>query len=95
MFRTGLDQDKGMLFVFTTDDKQSFWMKNMHFSLDILWISVDGRIVYISEGTPACKVDPAQFIPRTQFRHFVLELNSGYTQAHHWQVGDKLDLKHI
>ena len=43
MYRPSLDQNTGMLFAFTRDDKDSFWMKNMHFSLDILWINSDGR----------------------------------------------------
>ena len=55
MYRTSLDQDKGMLFVFTFNDRHQFWMKNMHFDLDILWISTQGRIVYIGQNIPACR----------------------------------------
>jgi len=93
MYRAGLDQNKGMLFVFPNDSKDSFWMKNMHFNLDILWISLDGRIVYIGQNIPACTGDPCPvYTPLPQAR-YVLELNSGYTTSHHWKVGDKLDLK--
>ena len=95
MYRTSLGQDKGMLFVFSSDDKQSFWMKNMHFNLDILWISADDRIVFISRDTPACQADPCPVYTSDKEARFVLELNSGYTATHHWQVGDKLDLKGV
>ncbi len=95
MYRTGLEQNKGMLFVFPNDGKDSFWMKNMHFNLDILWISLDGRIVDIGQNIPACTAAPCPvYTPQSPAR-YVLELNSGYTTSHHWKVGDKLDLKGI
>ena len=93
MYRSSLAPDHGMLFVFTSDDKQQFWMKNMHFSLDILWINSEGRIVYIGENIPACLADPCPVYSPGEAARYVLELNSGYTAAHHWKVGDKLDLK--
>jgi uncharacterized membrane protein (UPF0127 family) len=95
MYRASLDQNKGMFFVFTSDDKQQFWMKNMQFSLDILWLSLDGRIVYISRDAPACTADPCPVYTPSQAARYVLEVNSGYTTAHQWKVGDKLDLKGI
>jgi uncharacterized protein len=90
MYRTSLDQNKGMLFVFASDDKQSFWMKNMHFNLDILWISLDGHIVYIGQDIPACTADPCPVYTPAQAARYVLELNSGYTTTHQWKVGDKV-----
>jgi len=95
MYRTGMDQNKGMLFIFPSDDKQQFWMKNMHFSLDILWISVDGHIVYIGQNIPACANDPCPVYGPDKEARYVLEINSGYTATHQWKVGDKLDLKGI
>ena len=95
MYRTSLGQDKGMLFVFPKDDKDSFWMKNMHFNLDIVWISSDEHIVYIGQNIPACTADPCPVYTPDQNARFVLELNSGYTALHHWKVGDLLQLKSI
>jgi hypothetical protein len=90
MYRTGLGQNKGMLFVFSFDDKHQFWMKNMHFNLDILWISLDGRIVYIGQNIPACMADPCPVYAPREAARYVLELNNGFTASHHWKVGDKL-----
>jgi len=95
MYRKSLDADKGMLFVFSFDDKQSFWMKNMHFSLDILWISADQHIVYIGKNIPACAADPCPVYTPDKNARYVLELISGYTSSHQWNLGDKLDLKGI
>jgi len=95
MFRSSLGQNNGMLFIFASDDIQRFWMKNMHFNLDILWISADGHIVYMGHDIPACKADPcAVYTPDKQAR-YVLELNSGYADAHQWKLGDKLVIKGI
>jgi uncharacterized membrane protein (UPF0127 family) len=95
MNRTSLGQNKGMLFVFTHDDKYSFWMKNMKFNLDILWINLEGRIVYIGQNIPACTSGPCLVYTPVQKARFVLELNSGYTTSHRWKAGDNLDLKGI
>ena len=95
MYRTGLDQDKGMIFVFPSDGKQQFWMKNMHFSLDMLWISSDDRIVYIATNVPACTTDTCPTYSPDKAARFVLELNSGYTTTHQWKLGDILDLKGV
>ncbi len=95
MYRTGLGQDKGMLFEFARDDIYKFWMKNMHFNLDILWITVDGRIVFIGQNIPACTSDPCPVYGPGRKARYVLEINSGYATSHHWKVGDKLDLKGI
>jgi len=92
MYRKGLEKDKGMFFVFTYDDRHRFWMKNMSFNLDMVWISQAGRIVFISPNVPACKTDPCPVYAPNQPCRYVLELSDGYAAAHHWKVGDNLRL---
>lgn len=41
--RAGLGEDGGMLFLFDAPFHRSFWMKDMHFPIDILWLA-DGAI---------------------------------------------------
>ena len=45
MERELLQEDNGMLFVFSEEDVYSFWMKNMEINLDIIWINADGNVV--------------------------------------------------
>lgn len=52
MFRESLDPDAGMLFVFSDVAERQFWMKNVKFPLDILFIGADGRIFSIVHGKP-------------------------------------------
>lgn len=47
--RDNLCENCGMLFVFDKSDKYKFWMKNMKFDIDILWIKED-VIVDISKN---------------------------------------------
>ena len=92
MYRKGLEKDKGMFFVFTYDDRPRFWMKNMSFNLDMVWISQAGRIVFISPNIPACKTDPCPVYAPNQPCRYVLELSDGYAALHNWKVGDNLRL---
>src|SRR3989344_8940875 len=36
--RDNLPEDSGMLFVFKEEGHHQFWMKDMNFSIDIIWI---------------------------------------------------------
>jgi uncharacterized membrane protein (UPF0127 family) len=46
--RPGLEADRRMLFMFDRSQPISIWMKEMHFSLDIVWIG-EGRVVQIEK----------------------------------------------
>ncbi len=95
MYREGLQKDAGMLFIFSSDDIHQFWMKNMSFNLDIVWISNEDRIVFIGPGIPACKQGPCPVYGPQEDSRYVLEVNSGYAASHGWKVGDKLRLEGI
>lgn len=69
--RESLCQSCAMLFVFPTPGRQSFWMKDMQFPLDILWIS-DGVIVYKeSDVSPTSK----EILSPEVISDMVLEIN--------------------
>lgn len=83
--RTTLDADMGMLFVFDHPDRYGFWMPNMLFPLDIIWIDANWRIVDIAPGvTPASY--PLVFKPKSEAQ-YVLEVNAGNAAAWGWGVG--------
>ena len=84
--RKSLAANAGMLFVFEAPDRYSFWMKDMYFPLDLLWISADHIVVDITENaTP--ESFPATFSPKAPAQ-FVLEVNAGFVAQHHLVVGD-------
>ena len=51
MWREQMDLDKGMLFDFGVEGYVVMWMKNTQLSLDVLFISTDGRIATLATRT--------------------------------------------
>jgi uncharacterized protein len=82
--RKSMCENCAMLFIFNHPEKYSFWMKNMQFSLDIIWIS-DSKIVYISKNVSANfegSIQPP--VPADK----VLEINSGLAEKYDLKIGD-------
>jgi uncharacterized membrane protein (UPF0127 family) len=44
-----MNENEGMLFYLEEPRKGSFWMKNMHFPIDIIWLDENFSIVHIEE----------------------------------------------
>lgn len=91
MFREKINTDQGMLFVFQENDILSFWMKNMNFSLDILWVNQEKSIVHIESAVPPCKDPecPSYFSPIPA--RYVVELKAGSVKAHRLKIYDQLE----
>lgn len=87
---SGLAPDEGMLFVFEQDGTYSFWMKDMLFPIDMLWIDAQGRVVDI-ERNVSPDTYPQGFMPDSPAR-YVLELPAGFSQEHNIVVGSKVEL---
>jgi uncharacterized membrane protein (UPF0127 family) len=51
MYRKELADGRGMLFDFTPEQQVSMWMKNTFVSLDMIFITGDGRVLRIAENT--------------------------------------------
>lgn len=75
--RESLDAQAGMLFLFEGPSIYPFWMKDMHFPLDIIWINGD-RVVEITTLPPPDRDHPipATHVP-TRRADKVLEINAG------------------
>ncbi len=69
-----LPEFTGMLFVYTTPDMHSMWMKNTYISLDILFIREDGTISNIVANTEPLSL---KSMSSTESVSYVLELNAG------------------
>ena len=83
--RASLPQNTAMLFVFDKPDQACFWMKDMKFPLDIVWIQED-KVVKVSADTSQ-NTYPQNFCP-DQPVPYVLELNTGSGI----RVGDKAQI---
>jgi len=95
MFRSHLDEDRGMLFVFEESGRPAFWMKNTYLSLDILFLSTEGIIVDLFERAPPCPMEPCpRYAPRSPAR-YVLEVTGGFVAHHAVRKGDLIRLENV
>ncbi len=94
--RDGIDSDNGMLFDFREEinRKPNFWMKDMRFAIDIIWIK-DNKIIHINEDVPPPKSITDQlptYGPPSEI-DFVLEVQSGLSKGSEWKIGDEIKLR--
>ena len=83
-----LAQNQGMLFMFDRDDYYKIWMKDMRYSLDIVWISEQGLVVHM-ERSISPRTYPHSFTSDTPAR-MVLELPAGFIDHNHVAVGKRV-----
>jgi len=86
--REQLKAGNGLLFVFPKSDQYSFWMKDMNFAIDIIWIDEFGEIVHL-ETNVRPETYPQSFKP-TGNALYVLEVNAGVVDNSLLKVGDTL-----
>lgn len=87
--RARLAENAGMLFVYEQPTLPGFWMKDMYFALDLIWIDAERRIVAVSSNI-APETYPEVFYPPSPVR-YVLEVNAGWVKAHNVSVGDEVE----
>jgi uncharacterized membrane protein (UPF0127 family) len=73
-----------MVFVFPSEQVNSFWMKNTILSLDMLFLDRDMRVVGILERVPPQNEEPRVVDGKSQY---VIELGSGVAAANGITVG--------
>ncbi len=75
--RKSLPQDQGMLFKFDSKAKYGFWMKDMLFPIDIIWLD-DNTVVYVVKNAAPPTQAPALVVYYpSKDANYVLELNAG------------------
>jgi hypothetical protein len=90
--RTELKDKTGMLFVFPILDIYHFWMKDMNFPLDLVWIR-DGRVVGVTENAPPDNSENPKIYPSPELIDTVLEINAGDVKRFQIKSGDEVRIK--
>lgn len=88
--RASLGADQGMLFIFPNNTRHMFWMKDMSFSIDMIWFSDDGTVIYIQPNV-APSTYPDAFGPNQNSR-YVLEVPANYAVENGITAGNKAAL---
>jgi uncharacterized protein len=92
--RDSLPENNGMLFVFPVEGKYPFWMKEMRFALDFIWIK-DNKIVEITANVlhqpNVADTELKLYYPANPVDS-MLEVNAGFTSKNGIKVGDSINL---
>ena len=89
MYRTKLGREQGMIFVWPSEARRTFWMHNTCLPLDMLFLAKDGTIVGLLEQVPVLNDRPREVhCPAA----YVLEMNAGWSRRHGVKPGMQLDL---
>jgi uncharacterized membrane protein (UPF0127 family) len=91
MFRKTLERDQGMLFFMGEEAIHPFWMKNVNFAIDILWLDSQRRIVHMARNVPPCRNDPCPTYPPLMPSLYVLEIAAGRADELGLKMHDQLE----
>ncbi len=92
--KASLCESCGMLFDFNTAQNKypSFWMKDMLFLIDIIWINHEKEIVQIDKAVEpppsGTKDSNLKLYQSPEPIEYVLEVNAGFTDQNGVEVGD-------
>lgn len=90
---------EGMLFTFPKEETESFWMKDMNFDLDMIWLDKNYKIVHIEKNALANSYnknnpDSSHFFSNgNTLAKYVLEINAGLVDKMNIKVGEYLRLQ--
>jgi hypothetical protein len=90
---TMLPDDVAKVFVFPREDLWSFWMKEMLYPIDIIWVNSSSTVVHI-ETAVSPDTYPESFTPSAPAR-YVIEVVAGWADNHGVSVGTKVVLPEV
>lgn len=93
MGRTHLSREKAMLFVFSEDEKLSFWMKDTLIPLDLVFVSSGLRVVDIKNDFQPCFDSFCSAYVSIAPAKYVVEMSAGLAAEKGLNIGDRLEIK--
>ena len=89
--RKKLSPGNGMLFIFETLDKQTMWMPEMNFPLDIVWLDETLSVSNISYGAQPCPdKGNCPNISSVYMAKYAIEMNEGEAAIYGFMNGTQL-----
>jgi len=86
--RNILCEECGMLFLLEKSDEHVFWMKEMKFDLDFVWIN-GNKIVGINKNISHLKGEDEKIIPNVEADN-ILEINARKVEEWGIEIGDEI-----
>lgn len=88
MYRSSMEDDQAMLFIFPDSEYRYFYMRNTEIPLDIIYIDQNKAIVSIQKNA---KPHDETSLPSEGPAMYVLEINGGLSTQWDLQKGDKIE----
>lgn len=92
--RESLAENQGMLFQFPQAGRYAFWMKDMKFPLDFIWIK-DNKVVEITHNVVVepniSDAELHMYLPQEEIDSMI-EVNAGWAEKNKVRVGDSVRL---
>ena len=82
--------DEGMIFRGMPVGRQSIWMKNMKFDIDVLWVNKDNQIIHIVQGMSKSDQTTKYHNPDTTPSAYVIELPNDTCNKYGITVGQRV-----
>ncbi len=87
MYRSSMQDDRGMLFVFPTMRQRYFYMRNTKFPIDLIYLDNNNIIVSFQENA---KPFDETSLPSEVPAQYVLEVNAGLAEKWLLEIGDRM-----
>ncbi len=88
--RKTLSEDQGMFFVFEQPGIYPFWMNEMNFPIDIIWIDENMNVADITRSATPSSF-PQTFASKSPVP-YVLEVQAGFSDRHGIEIWDQVEL---
>ena len=85
-----LNENEAMIFVFTTPGNHAFWMKDMKFPIDIIWMDANKTVVHIEHSLNPCTPISCPIYQPNVDSLYVLETVAGFANKYHIVEGTKM-----
>jgi uncharacterized protein len=92
--KDGLAENEAMLFVFDAEGEQTFWMKDMKFPIDIIWIDSNKTAVHIERNLQPCNFEVlCPTYKPNEDSLYVLETVGGFAERHDISQGTRVEFE--
>lgn len=89
MYRRDLPLDAGMVFIWSDDTGDGFWMKNTYIPLSVAFVDSSGTIIGIQDMAPL--TEDLHFSPHPY--RYAIEANQGYFASRHISAGGRVEIR--
>ena len=91
--RLPLGENEGMLFVLGKPQQARFWMKDVTFAIDMVFLDAEGSVDHIEAEVPPCPELPCPVYRSKSRVSYVLELPAGWAHRHGLSEGDQVQVE--